>query len=59
MKPYRNAALFIGSLLALVIVSAGEGFTAEYVVFLVVAGLGVLVVSLLVLKALLDDKAGR
>lgn len=59
MKPYRNAALFIASLLALGISSAGEGFTAEYVIFLVAAGLGVLAVLALTVKALREDQADR
>ncbi|MCB1258678.1 MAG: hypothetical protein KDB26_16315 [Microthrixaceae bacterium] len=51
MKPYRNAALFIISLLALVIASAGSAFSWEYILFLVTAALGVLVVSALTAKA--------
>ena len=51
MKPYRNAALFIISLLALVIASAGSAFSWEHILFLVTAALGVLVVSALTAKA--------
>lgn len=52
MKPYRNAALLVGALIALVITSAGDGFTPEHVLFLVTAALGVLVVLTLTVKAL-------
>lgn len=57
MKPYRNAAIILGALLALVIGGAGNDFTAEYILFLVTAAIGVLVVSALVLKALRDERA--
>ncbi|MCB1257609.1 MAG: hypothetical protein KDB26_10910 [Microthrixaceae bacterium] len=51
MKPYRNAALIVGSLIILGIASAGEGFSPEHVLFLVAATLGVLAVLALTAKA--------
>ncbi|MCB1257306.1 MAG: hypothetical protein KDB26_09390 [Microthrixaceae bacterium] len=57
MKPYRNAAVILGALLALVIGGAGHDFNAEHILFLATATLGVLVVLALTLKALRDERA--
>lgn len=59
MKAYRNAALFIISLLALGTLSSGEGFTPERSVFLVAAAVAVLAVLALTVKALREDQADR
>jgi len=59
MKAYRNAALFIVSLVGLGIVTAGDGFSWEYILFLVTAALGVLVVVTLTVAALRDKRSER
>lgn len=59
MKAYRNAALIIVSLLALGILTAGSAFSWEYILFLVTAAVGVLVVAALTVKALREDRAER
>ncbi|MCB1257361.1 MAG: hypothetical protein KDB26_09665 [Microthrixaceae bacterium] len=55
MKAYRNAALIVGSLIALGTLSAGSAFSWEYIVFLVTAALGVLSVLALTVKALREE----
>lgn len=55
MHAYRNAAIIIGSLLALGYLSAGEGSSTERSVFLVTAAVGVLGVLALALKALREE----
>ena len=59
MKAYRNAALIVGSLIALGTLSAGSAFSWEYIVFLVTAALGVLVVVTLTVAALRDKRSER
>ena len=55
MKPYRNAVLFVGSLVLLVITSAGDGFAPERLLFLVATAVGVLAVLTLTVKALREE----
>ena len=55
MKAYRNAALIVGSLIALGTLSAGSAFSWEYIVFLGTAALGVLSVLALTVKALREE----
>lgn len=55
MKPYRNAALIVGSLVLIGIVTAGDGFTPERLLFLVTAAVGVLAVLALTMTALREE----